>query len=70
MITGREVAKIAPCFAVAFVAWTALGMPFPQYRYLLGGETAVIKREDWRCAAVRMLPDGDWICSRGMRRKD
>ena len=68
MITTRPAAKLACIFAMAFIAWSALGMPVPQYRYLLSGETVVIEREEWRCVGIEVGTNGKQQCISWKRR--
>lgn len=42
--------------AIAFVGWVAMGMPVPETRRLIDGDTFTLNRNEWACASERSIP--------------
>lgn len=67
MIAKREFAWLATIFAAGFVAWIAMGMPIPPYRYL-ARDTLALKTDEWVCQEITVGKDLRSDCSLWRRR--
>ncbi|WP_313194857.1 hypothetical protein [Shinella zoogloeoides] len=55
-MTKSEWAWAAFIIAVGFISWLVMGMPVPETRRLVDGDTFTLSRNEWACASERSIP--------------